>query len=157
MIENENIELQKVGDLFLKLYDRFNRLESKRFFYKDFLEELTMIEMNTIVVIGKDGNRKKMSEIANNLGVSMGTPTVTVDRLIKKGFVERDRDEEDRRQVIVRLSEKGQHAFCDIVEMKNNIMKKLFGVMEHNQLEALISMLDVLNEKFDSVFADSAK
>ena len=157
MNKNHSTDLQAVGRLFLQLYDRYNRLESKRYFYKDFLEELTMIEMNTILVIGKGGDRNKMSDIANKLGVSMGTPTVTVDRLIKKGYVERDRDEEDRRQVIVKLSEKGQSAFEDILKMKNDIVERLFSVMEHEELAALISTLEVLNDKFDEVFAESSK
>ncbi len=157
MNKNRSTDLQAVGRLFLQLYDRYNRLESKRYFYKDFLEELTMIEMNTILVIGKGGDRNKMSDIANKLGVSMGTPTVTVDRLIKKGYVERDRDEEDRRQVIVKLSEKGNSAFEDILKMKNDIVERLFSVMEHEELAALISTLEVLNDKFDDVFAESSK
>lgn len=157
MQERENRDLKEVGSLFLQLYERYNRLESKRFFYKDLLEELTMIEINTIVVIGRDGNRKKMSEIANLLGVSAGTPTVTVDRLIKKGYVVRDRDEEDRRQVIVKLSEQGLEAFNQIVALKNTLMEKLFDVMDEGQLKALISMLDVLNDKFDQVFAEPQK
>lgn len=157
MKNKDSKDLLAVGGLFLQLYDRYNRLESKRFFYKDFLEELTMIEINTIMVIGKDGNRKKMSEIANQLGVSTGTPTVTVDRLIKKGYVVRDRDEEDRRQVIVKLSEIGLSAFTQIHELKNTLMERLFGIMEDEQLKALVSILDVLNEKFDDVFAEPQK
>lgn len=157
MKKQDGEDLAAVGSLFLQLYERYNRLESKRVYYKDLLEELTMIEMNTIVVIGRDGNRKKMSEIANLLGVSAGTPTVTVDRLIKKGFVIRDRDEEDRRQVIVKLSEKGLASFKEIVILKNTLMERLFNVIEPEQLKALVSMLNVLNEKFDEVFTEPLK
>lgn len=153
MNSHEQKDLLEVGGLFLQLLDKYNRLESKKFFYRELLEELTMIEINTIVVIGKDGNRKKMSDIANKLGVSTGTPTVTIDRLIKKGYVLRDKDEEDRRQVIVMLSEKGLEAYQEIVNLKNNIMERLFSVMDQEQLKSLISILAVLNNNFDDVFA----
>lgn len=153
MIKHEAKELLEVGGLFLQLLDKYNRLESKKFFYRELLEELTMIEINTIVVIGKDGNRKKMSDIANKLGVSTGTPTVTIDRLIKKGYVLRAKDEEDRRQVIVMLSDKGLDAYQEIVSLKNNIMERLFSVMDQEQLNSLISILAVLNNNFDDVFA----
>lgn len=157
-MKNHNQEdLMAVGGLFLQLLDKYNRLESKKLFYKELLEELTMIEINTILVIGKDGNRKKMSDIANKLGVTTGTPTVTVDRLIKKGYVVRDRDEEDRRQVIVILSEKGLGAYNEIVALKNNIMERLFSVMDDEQLKALIGILEVLNSNFDDVFASPIK
>lgn len=157
MSNQDSKDLATVGSLFLQLYERYNRLEHKGVYYKDLLEELTMIEINTIVVIGRDGNRKKMSDIANSLGVSAGTPTVTVDRLIKKGFVVRDRDEEDRRQVIVKLSDKGMTSFHEIVKLKNALMDRLFNLMNPEQLKSLIDMLEVLNEQFDEVFAEPLK
>ena len=152
-----NKELLAVGALFLELLEKYNRLDSKRFFYRDLLEELTMIEINTIVVIGRNGNRQKMSDVANSLGVSTGTPTVTVDRLIKKGYVLRDKDPEDRRQVIVMLSEKGLEAYRHVVELKGLIVERLFSLMTDEQLKALISILDVLNTNFDDLFDSPLK
>lgn len=152
-----NKELLAVGALFLELLEKYNRLDSKRFFYRDLLEELTMIEINTIVVIGRNGNRQKMSDVANSLGVSTGTPTVTVDRLIKKGYVLRDKDLEDRRQVIVMLSEKGLEAYRHVVELKGLIVERLFSLMTDEQLKALISILDVLNTNFDDLFDSPLK
>lgn len=107
--ETEN-SLLIVDELFRKLFDKYNKLESKKFFSKR-LDDLTVIEINTIVVIGHGEEDKKMSEIANTLGVTFGTPTVTVDRLIKKGYVIRRRDNEDRRRVFISLSETGKDVF----------------------------------------------
>lgn len=150
-------ELLTVGALFLELLEKYNRLDSKRFFYRDLLEELTMIEINTIVVIGRSGNRQKMSDVASSLGVSSGTPTVTVDRLIKKGYVLRDKDPDDRRQVIVMLSEKGLEAYQHVVELKGLIVERLFSLMSDEQLKALVSILDVLNNNFDDLFDSPLK
>lgn len=155
--KKDNADLLVVGGLFLELLDKYNRLDSKRFFYRDLLEELTMIEINTIVVIGRNGNRKKMSDVANSLGVSTGTPTVTVDRLIKKGYCLRDKDPEDRRQVIVMLSDKGMEAYKHVVELKALIVERLFSLMNDEQLKALISILDVLNNNFDDLFDSPLK
>ena len=92
-----------ISQLFNKMYEQYSRVENKKFFYKE-IKDLTVIEINTILVIGMGDRVKKMSEIAHTLGVTYGTPTVTVDRLIKKGLVERARDDKDRRQVFVSLS-----------------------------------------------------
>ncbi|SHJ19813.1 MarR family winged helix-turn-helix transcriptional regulator [Lutispora thermophila] len=48
-----------------------------------------------------------VSDIANYLGVTMGAVTSLVDRLFDFGLVNRYRSEIDRRQVIIKLSEKG--------------------------------------------------
>jgi len=144
-------ELILVDQLFRKLLDKYNKLESKKFFSKT-LEDLTVIEINTILVIGHGSETKKMSEIANTLGVTFGTPTVTIDRLIKKGYVIRQRDEEDRRQVFISLSESGVNVFKSIVQLRNKIAEKIFGVLDIEERKALIDILSTLNSHFDEVF-----
>jgi DNA-binding MarR family transcriptional regulator len=146
--ETEN-SLFIVDQLFRKLFDKYNKLESKKFFSKT-LDDLTVIEINTILVIGQDQD-KKMSEIANTLGVTFGTPTVTVDRLIKKGYVVRRRDEEDRRQVFISLSEKGKTVFEAIINIRNIIAEKIFGILSSEERKALINILTTLNSNFDDI------
>ncbi len=145
-------ELLIVDQLFRKLFDKYYKLESKKFFSKS-LEDLTVIEINTILVIGHGSENKKMSEIANTLGVTFGTPTVTIDRLIKKGYVIRQRDEEDRRQVFISLSETGVSVFESIVQLRNKIAEKIFGILDPSERKALIDILSNLNSHFDNVFS----
>lgn len=149
--QKEN-ELLIVDQLFRKLFDKYYRLESKKFFCKS-LEDLTVIEINTILVIGHGSENKKMSEIANTLGVTFGTPTVTIDRLIKKGYVIRQRDDEDRRQVIISLSETGVSVFESIVRLRNKIAEKIFGILEPDERKALINILSNLNIHLDNTFS----
>ena len=54
------------------------------------------------MVILDSGERMMMSNLAESLGVPLSTATHTVDRLVAKGLVERNRSEEDRRVVEVR-------------------------------------------------------
>ncbi|AEY66479.1 MarR family winged helix-turn-helix transcriptional regulator [Clostridium sp. BNL1100] len=148
--ETEN-SLLIVDELFRKLFDKYNKLESKKFFSKT-LDDLTVIEINTIVVIGHGEEDKKMSEIANTLGVTFGTPTVTVDRLIKKGYVIRRRDKEDRRQVFISLSETGKDVFESIIIIRNILAEKIYGILSEDDRKALINILSSLNSHFDDIF-----
>lgn len=88
-------------------------------FYKSFyqIEEvelkrdikcLTMNEFHTIDTIGNEVFT--MNELADNLSVTMGTATVTIENLVKKNFVKRDRNRDDRRKVFVSLTKKGNLA-----------------------------------------------
>ena len=57
-----------------------------------------------------------MTHLADSLGVPLSTATHTVDRLVSKGLVERNRGVEDRRVVEVEMSEYGlrlQETFRD--------------------------------------------
>lgn len=152
-MKENTIETQMAGTLFMQLFEKYNRIKNKKHLYKD-IKELTLIEINTILVIS-NGELKSMSEIANALGVSSGTPTVTIDRLILKGYVERIRDEGDRRQVFVRLSVKGVEAYELINEMKNKITETVFGVIDEDEKKVLISALVKLNKKVDEILIEN--
>ncbi|MHB8063992.1 MAG: MarR family winged helix-turn-helix transcriptional regulator [Ruminiclostridium sp.] len=145
-------ELLIVEQLFSKLIEKYNRIESKKYFSED-LVDLTVIEIKTLLVIGHGNENKKMSDIANILGVTFGTPTVTMDRLIKKGYVIRTRDDSDRRQVFISLSDKGQEVFASIVVLRNVLAEKVFGVLSIEERNALIKLLSTLNSHFDDIFS----
>ena len=70
--------------------------------------------MHVIDAIGID-RPKNMSSIARELSVTVGTLTISVNSLVKKGYVVRQRSEhrssEDRRVVFISLSEKGVKAY----------------------------------------------
>jgi DNA-binding MarR family transcriptional regulator len=50
----------------------------------------------------------RMSDLARRMDLSPGSLTLMMDRLIEDGLISRGRSEEDRRVVIVRITEKGR-------------------------------------------------
>lgn len=143
-------EIKLVDELIRQLIEMYSKLENKKHLYKD-LKELTIGEINTIIVIGIE--MKTMSEIANKLGVSFGTPTITIDRLIKKAYVERIRDVgDDRRQVFIKLSEKGMEIYNSVVALKERVSEKIFGILTDSERQAAISILSKVNNQFNELF-----
>ena len=67
--------------------------------------KLSMTEVHTIAAIGI-AELKSMGEIARRLHITVGTLTVAITNLVKKGYVERYKSEEDRRIVKVGLTKK---------------------------------------------------
>lgn len=49
-----------------------------------------------------------MNVVAARLGVTLATLTTAVAKLVRKGFIERSRFEDDRRVVLVSLTKKGR-------------------------------------------------
>ena len=74
------------------------------------ITDLSMNEMHTIEAIGYE-DIKSMTETAEILRITVGTLTTSVNRLVKKGYVERLRDESDRRIVLIKLTENGKEVF----------------------------------------------
>jgi DNA-binding MarR family transcriptional regulator len=69
--------------------------------------EISREEIRALVILDS-GERIMMSSLAESLAVPLSTATHTVDRLVAKGLVLRNRSEEDRRVVQVEMSEYGR-------------------------------------------------
>ena len=75
---------QKVNDLMLDIFDKILVTEEKAL-SKGYFKDLSVAEMHTLESIGLYDS-KTMSETAADLGVTTGTLTVAVDRLVRKGI-----------------------------------------------------------------------
>lgn len=100
---------QTLNEILVKLFRNINNIEEQAM-KTDEYKEVTANDMHVIEAIGIDCP-KNMTAVAKTLGVTTGTLTISVNSLVKKGFVDRVRSEEDRRVVLVSLSEKGKCAF----------------------------------------------
>lgn len=95
-----------------------------------------------------------MSEVASSLDVTSGTSTVAIDRLIAKGYVERIRDLEDRRQVFVKLSADGVKVYETAEEVKNEVIERVFGVLSPEERKVTIDIFKKINNQFSELFPE---
>ena len=73
------------------------------------LNGLTLKECHTIDVIYNTMRSKNntATNIAQILGITLGTLTTNIDRLCEKGYVIRDKSEKDKRITVINLTEMG--------------------------------------------------
>ena len=105
--------------------------------------------MHVIDVIGID-RPKNMSSIARELSVTVGTLTISVNSLVKKGYVVRNRSSEDRRVVFISLSEKGVKAYYHHKKFHEQMIDSVVEELTEEELEALVKALTKLNNWFRS-------
>lgn len=98
-----------LNEVLVKLFRDINTLE-ERAIRTDEYKDVTANDMHVMEAIGPEG-AKNMTSVARELEVTTGTLTISVNGLVKKGYVNRSRSEEDRRVVLVSLSDKGQKAY----------------------------------------------
>jgi DNA-binding MarR family transcriptional regulator len=84
--------------------------------------ECSREEMRALILLGSSG-RTIMSDFAGELGVPLSTATHTIDRLVGKGLVVRVRSEQDRRVVLVEMSEIG-NAFQTALRARHHSMAR---------------------------------
>jgi DNA-binding MarR family transcriptional regulator len=82
-----------------------------------------------------------MSRIAELVDVSFPTATGIVDRLEERGLVERVRVPDDRRLVLVQLTEGGRQALRDVDVLKEAFLEKVLTGLEPSNLAALSAVL----------------
>jgi len=128
-IKNTNTVL---NELLVDLFHDILEIEGKSL--RDSGSELTITEIHTINAVGEERPRT-MTEISRDLNITMGTLTTGVDKLIKKGYLLRKRTEEDKRVVLVELTEKGRNA------------KKMHDAFHKDMIDSIINNLDEAEEE----------
>lgn len=98
--------------------------------YKD----VSSKEIRTIEAIGTN-KIKTMGAIAKNLDITLGTLTVSITNLEKKGYVRREKCLSDKRVVNVFLTEKGKKLFKLHRKFKENIMRSIVIDLSHQEKE----------------------
>ncbi len=93
------------------LVDNFNDILTieQQALQSGIFKDISVTEIHTIEAIGMYKPRN-MSQVAMDLGITVGTLTTAVNNLVKKEYVERKRSEEDRRIVEIKLTKKGKLA-----------------------------------------------
>ena len=98
-----------LNEVLVRLFRNINIIEERAICSGEY-KDVTANDMHVIEAVDMEGARN-MTSVAKTLGVTTGTLTIAVNSLVKKGYVERVRSEEDRRVVLISLAEKGRKAY----------------------------------------------
>ena len=103
--------------------------------------------MHVIEAIGIQ-EPKNMSTIARTLSVTVGTLTIAMNSLVKKGYVIRQRGQTDRRVVYISLSEKGKAAYQHHARFHQEMIQSIVEQLTEDELAALTKALTCLDHWF---------
>lgn len=116
---------------------------------KSQFSDLTITEMHTIDAIGMY-KKKTTTEVARELLVTVGTLTTSINRLVKKGYVERIRSEDDRRVVKLGLTKQGRLVFRIHQHFHHEMVKSAIKDLDADEqevfLKALVNLYNYLEE-----------
>lgn len=107
---------------------------------------LSPAQMHAIEVIGHRQDMR-MKELAERLGVTTGTLTVTVDRLEKKGLVVRKPHLHDRRSWLVTLTEKGELVFAQHDRFHRDFTEDISAGLSNSEVSQLSALLGKVLER----------
>ncbi len=109
--------------------------------------DLTPNQMHAIEIIGHE-KALRMKELAEKLGVTTGTLTVTVDRLEQKGLIQRQPHESDRRSYRVVLTPQGKKHFSKHHAFHVKLTEEIAAALTPEELECFNVVLGKVIKQF---------
>ena len=110
-------------------------------------KEISINDMHIIDAIGVS-ETKNMSTVARAMAVTVGTLTTAINNLVKKGYVSRVRSPEDKRVVLLSLTEKGVRAYEKHAAFHRQMVKTVMDGFEGQEMEVLTRALEKLRRYF---------
>lgn len=127
-----------LNELLVDLFNYILLIEEKNL--RDQGVDLSMTEVHILEAI-KKSDSNMMSAVAKRLMVTQGTLTVSTSKLVKKGYVERLRDEKDKRVVRLKLTEKAGLVLAIHDRFHEEMIEELLNGLEVDKEVELIRSL----------------
>jgi DNA-binding MarR family transcriptional regulator len=148
-------KMKEINNILVEIYDDINHIEEYSIKQGAF-NDISITEIHTIEAVGMYGS-KTMSEVAQTLNITMGTLTTAVDKLIKKGYMERSRSDSDRRIVNVSLTKRGKLAYRIHEKFHMDMVRAIMEDFTPEEEDILLRGLRKLNMHLKEIYAPGNK
>ncbi|MGI6450223.1 MAG: MarR family winged helix-turn-helix transcriptional regulator [Desulfitobacteriia bacterium] len=135
-----------LNELLVKLFNDILQIEEHSLKNEKF-NDLSITEIHVIEAIGLNQERN-MSSVARDLDITIGTLTIAINNLLRKGYVNRTRSEEDRRIVLISLTPKGKEAYQHHLRFHDEMIRTTISRLSQEEMKVLISALENINGYF---------
>lgn len=103
--------------------------------------EITLPQYFALATITRKG-KCMVGELSKLLGLNVNTVSELVGRLVEKHFVEKERDEKDRRRVHVHLTQLGKRIIRKVDHWKKRHVRGILRNLTENDCHVLIQIME---------------
>ena len=105
---------------------------------------LTMIQLRTVMYISEH-NKVKPTEIAKNFMITPASVTSQIDTLVERGWIERVFNQNDKRVIEVKLTQKGAKLLPKEIEKLNESCSWIFKSLNSTEQNTLLELIKKIN------------
>ncbi len=116
---------------------------------------MTAVQFRVLQIIAENGHATPTA-IAHRMGVTQATMTALIDKLVKRGLVERRRSETDRRQTNVFITEAGRETVNDAPDPLQQRYVKNFEALEDWEQAMIVAALERVAAMLDAGEIDAS-
>jgi MarR family transcriptional regulator, organic hydroperoxide resistance regulator len=142
---DDNCCVDEVGEMVQKLVRVFQLFERDQIKVHGF----TSSQCYSLIEILKS-DRLTMNELSDKMNLDTSTMTRVIDKLVRDELIKRERDESDRRMVLVSLTEKGQEAASKLNTSVNEYYKKIISSIPIGKTDEVLNAVSILLKAFDT-------
>ena len=146
-----NSDVEEMSESLVRIFENVLLTEEKSL-SRGYFSDLSIAEMHTLTAIGPYVART-MSQTAQSLGITTGTLTVSIDRLVKKGYVDRRRDDRDKRIVRISLTRNGKLACRMHSKFHRVLAKRILEPYSEEDRTRLLVMVKAVDEHVENLLA----
>ena len=106
---------------------------------------------NRALITGAFKEISNMSTVAKKMSVTVGTLTTAINNLVKKGYVSRIRSAEDKRVVLLSLTEKGRKVYRRHAAYHKKMVQTVMEGLGGEEMDVLARALEKIRGYFQEV------
>lgn len=111
--------------------------------------ELTITQMKMLHRLEETGEELSLKQAAEQIHLSLAAASRLVDDLVRRGFVERREDAEDRRMKRVRITSEGHAVIARLSAARLKGLELFVATLDDREREQLTQVLATLLERSD--------
>ncbi|GMQ61245.1 MarR family winged helix-turn-helix transcriptional regulator [Vallitalea maricola] len=146
---------ETLNDLLVNLFNEIMTIEEKALITDEF-SNISITDMHIIEAIGL-GNGRNMSSVAKDLEITVGTLTIAINNLVKKGYVNRNRSTKDRRVVLISLSDLGLKVYNHHATFHKNMIEDIIAILDQEEMNVFLKGIGGINEYFQKMKSKKVK
>lgn len=113
------------------------------------INDLSHSHGSILSVLYKNDNGLKMKEIANLIGKNKSTVTELVNKLVKLGYIKKEKSQADKRVTLITLTDKGK-GIRDIFDaISQNLIETAYQDFSKEEEETFLRLLKKLYTNFE--------
>lgn len=102
----------------------------------------------------KEEGSQRPSSLAQSLGYTSGAITKLTNNLLRAGYVLREHQEDDRRVILITITEKGLEVLDEAQHQGQNMRNEVYSVLNTEEVEQLLNIQRKLYERVKQLNKD---
>lgn len=124
-----------------------------RYFDEEFGGAVTARQYALMLALGREGVSDQVT-LSQMIAVDRSTVGDIVARLVRNGLITRERDKEDGRRSVLRLSPEGERVIRDLSPQIDAVNRRLFEPLTSKERDTLVQLLTKIATVDDPTFPE---